>query len=463
MQDPNTLLKKAVDSIVHSINAEKLPAHAAVVKTAREMDLNVHFIKRACEVINVALTYEHFRKNADARDKDFPIVDAQKVSAEVFDEKPVTLNQKKSAWFEGAAVEEEVPNFRKARHGKEFQDMLGKLGTLQEEPRGMSERGLCEKAGYARQSLERTLEDCRTQVHGAMRGVDQGFATLVNHWSKEAAARTSFAEFETQILAKHGEWALPYVELIYKTANISEDRGELDAKLIAFDDCREVTMFEQFIKSAEELREAVARTAEAATLLAEVDNEKTAAYTQRMVDCVREEDTEVSCGEPLLVATVQKVAEHDEEEVDPVVACANAKVAAEEKEKEKQAIGTSFPKTLFDSFVEQYKQEASPESGRNGALGNLDRKLLVQNLMVSDPILRTYEPKKVADAYEQFMRLAPELSTEKEIVRSHLRQMVASQAMTAFDGAQLMDANTKLLKQKQMERVGDKAVIKEEK
>ena len=83
-------------------------------------------------------------------------------------------------------------------------------------------------------------------------------------------------------------------------------------------------------------------------------------------------------------------------------------------------------------------------------MDNLNRKLLIQDLMTTDPILKTYDPKRVATSYEQFLRLAPELSNEKEIVRSHLRQMAASQAMTAFDGAQLMDADTKLVKQRQV-------------
>ena len=171
MQDQNKLLKAAVDSIVHTINVDKLAPHAAVVKTAREMDLNVHFIKRACEVINVALTYEHFRKNATARDVDFPIVDAQKISAEIFPDKEPTIHEKKSQWFSGSLVEEDVPNFRKAKHDAQFQEQLGKLSSLKEEPRGLSEQGICEKAGLAKLALDRELDVCRTEVSGEKLGL----------------------------------------------------------------------------------------------------------------------------------------------------------------------------------------------------------------------------------------------------------------------------------------------------
>lgn len=445
MQDPNKLLKAAVDDIVNSINTDKLPAHAAVVKTAREMDLNVHFIKRACEVINVALTYEHFRKNAAARDVDFPIVDAQKVSAEIFPDAEPTTKEKKSQWFAGTMVEEEVPNFRKAKHDIEFRGQLGKLANEKEEERVMSDQGICEKAGFARMNMEQHLDNCRTEAIGAKLAVANQFSTLVNHWSKEAAARTSFAEFESQVFSRFGETAMPYVDLMHKAAGGKEQRGEHDAKYIAFDDAPETLRFGTFLKSAEELVAANTKLAEAATDMIEVNTKQAAAY-QALAHArhqpVEEQETEEAPAEKIAM---------EEPEVDPVMAAAKVKLA-QLQEKQAGGITAGIPGALFNAFTDQYKKESTPAPvGGGGASGNLDRKLLVQNLMVTDPILKTYEPKRIADAYEQFMRLAPELSNEKEIVRSHLRQMVASQAMTAFDGAQLMDANTKLLKQKQME------------
>ncbi|RTL07592.1 hypothetical protein EKK58_00025 [Candidatus Dependentiae bacterium] len=461
MQDPNKLLKAAVDNIVNSINVEKLPAHAAVVKTAKEMDLNVHFIKRACEVINVALTYEHFRKNAEARDKDFPIVDAQKVSAEVFNQPEKTTNEKKSEFFSGSIVEETVPNFRKAKHDAQFRDQFAKLSTAKDETRGMSEQGICEKAGLAKLALERELDVCRTDAAGAKHGVQSQFAYLVNHWSKEASARLSFAEFESQAFSRYGEAVIPYIDLIYKAAGCKEARGEHDPKYVAYDDSRELLVLASFLEATDALREANEKLAEITLTMAELEDQKNQAYAK--LAAARQEEAQAQTDE---AAPEKQAAEGPIkiEFVDPVIAAANAKVAARKEEAEKKAgvLGDSMPGKLFDAFSDHYKKESTPGGGAGGgALGNLDRKLLIQNLMATDPILKTYNPKRVADSYEQFLRLAPELSNEKEIVRSHLRQMVASQAMTAFDGAQLMDANTKLLKQKQME--GGARPIKEEK
>lgn len=462
MQDPNKLLKAAVDDIVNSINTDKLPAHAAVVKTAREMDLNVHFIKRACEVINVALTYEHFRKNAEARDKDFPIVDAQKVSAEVFNQPEKTINEKKSEYFAGSIVEEVVPNFRKAKHDAQFREQFGKLANTKEETHGMSDQGICEKAGLAKLALERELDVCRTEAFGAKMATQSQFSRLVNHWSKEAAARTSFAEFESQAFSRYGEPVIPYIDLIHKAAGGKEVRGAHDAKYVAFDDSSELGALSSFLEATDALGTANEKLAQITLTIAELEHEKTAAYS-RLATSRRQQAQERETAEPEEKQAAESAVEPDF--VDPVIAAANAKFAALKEESEKKAgmLGDTVPGKLFDSFTDHYKKESTPggSGGGGSPLGNLDRKLLIQNLMATDPILKTYEPKRVADSYEQFLRLAPELSNEKEIVRSHLRQMVASQAMTAFDGAQLMDANTKLVKQKQLE--GGARPMKEDK
>ena len=451
MQDPNKLLKVAVESIVSKINEERLPAHAAVVKTAREMDLNVHFIKRACEVINVALTYEHFRKNASDRESDFPIVDAQKVSAEIFPDNAPTQAEQKSAWFSGSIVEEDIPNFRKAVDDTKFKAAFAILKAARDEDRVMSDQGICEKAGYARLNMEQDLENCRTELVGAKLALNSKFAQLANHWSKTAAARSSFANFESEVFSRYGAPALGYINLLHMATGGKEARGEHDEKHVAFDDCPELLKFSELMEATQLVSDWVIKTAEATEALSTTERQKQSAYRtlaeSRFQEC---QDSETAI---FTVETTEKLAAtNDDDGLDPVLTLANKKAAVAKEAADKLAAGAGAAAAgLFGAFLDQYKSESTPSSpSSGGTLNNLDRKLLIQNLMSTDPILKTYEPKRVGDAYEQFMRLAPELSSEKEIVRSHLRQMVASQAMTAFDGAQLLDANGKLVKQQQM-------------
>ena len=81
--NPDALVKFAVQDIIYKINNGDTPQDATE-KVARELELNPNFIKRAAEAINVALHYNHFKKHADAKAEDFPIVDAQKIADNLF-------------------------------------------------------------------------------------------------------------------------------------------------------------------------------------------------------------------------------------------------------------------------------------------------------------------------------------------------------------------------------------------
>ena len=60
---------------------------------------------------------------------------------------------------------------------------------------------------------------------------------------------------------------------------------------------------------------------------------------------------------------------------------------------------------------------------------NRDRAFLLQELATTDPILSKMPTSNVVNAYEQMLRIAPELSKEKEITRAFLRQAGATQAI----------------------------------
>jgi hypothetical protein len=85
---------------------------------------------------------------------------------------------------------------------------------------------------------------------------------------------------------------------------------------------------------------------------------------------------------------------------------------------------------------------------QNVTLQNMERQLLFQELIMTDPILSRANPHKVAKAYEQILRLSPEVSKEKEVVRAMLRQAVASQAIAPHDADQWTKLDIDMLKRK---------------
>ena len=84
----------------------------------------------------------------------------------------------------------------------------------------------------------------------------------------------------------------------------------------------------------------------------------------------------------------------------------------------------------------------------NLTLENMERQLLLQELIMTDPILSRANPQKVGKAYEQILRLSPQVSKEKEVVRAMLRQSVASQAVAPHDADQWTKLDTDILKRR---------------
>jgi hypothetical protein len=127
----------------------------------------------------------------------------------------------------------------------------------------------------------------------------------------------------------------------------------------------------------------------------------------------------------------------------------NDPVLKEAMEKEAFGFGKVFTDLLHapihDAFSHGFKK---PPVKPNLTLENMERKLLLQELMLTDPILSKANPAKVARAYEQILRLSPEASKEKEVVRAELRAMMASQALSKFDADLMTKLDTGMLKRR---------------
>jgi len=66
-------------------------------------------------------------------------------------------------------------------------------------------------------------------------------------------------------------------------------------------------------------------------------------------------------------------------------------------------------------------------------LKNVQRQLIMEDLMVNDPVLSEEDPQVITQAYESVLQLAPELSRNKEVMRAILRQAVHSVAISPYE------------------------------
>lgn len=451
--NPDTLVKFAVHDIVNQIN-DGMDPQAATEKVARELKLNPQFIKRASEALNVALHYNHFKKHAEARADDFPIVDAQKIADNIFGATEKTASEFRSELFSSFQSEEITPKFARyleeGPHKEAYTKLLNEKAATKFD---MSERGVYEKTANYVRDLKKEAQDKRAEACEAEYQTNRSFCKILEKFARAQEYRTSFDEFESQAFSLYGEKASPYLDLLHKTGQIKEARGKHDATYKMFNACDEVKLLGTFLKNAEELA-AIKQAADDAEHNFKFEND----YVQETfrnrgctlfdkaagADSTIAEKVEAELAKE--GAAIQGISEED-----PVLAAVKVKKAEAHKKKEahvKEAF--SFIDTMMNSAKGESKPSISATS--NSDMDNRNRAFLLQELATTDPILSKQHPKKVVDSYEQMLRLAPEISNEKELVRAFLRQSTASQAIGPFEGQQLVEADTKLLKQRMLQK-----------
>ena len=457
MQNPDALVKFAVQDIVNRINAGSTPQEATE-KVARELDLNANFIKRAAEAVNVALHYNHFKKHAEAKADDFPIVDAQKIADNIFGEKEKTAAQTKSELFSSFQSEELTPKFARyledGPHKAAYEKILAERG---ETKFPLSEQGVYEKSANYIRDLRKNAEDKEAQATEANYEVSRAFCSILEKLAKAPESRASFEEFESQAFSTYGEKAVPYIELLYKTSHLKEARGKHDANYKMFTPCQETAMLGTFLKKAGELA-VISKEAEDAKHNYKFEKD----YIE---DTFHKRGCELhkAAGNKFEGSVLEKLEQEMKKEAakieaideeDPVMATIKVKKAAElKKENERIEKIAGLIDAALEKGPDWYKGEKKPSLNpmTNTDSDNRDRAFMLQELATTDPILAKLPTHKVIDAYQQMLRLSPEMSKEKEVVRSFLRSSTAGQAIDPYVGGQLIDANTRLLRQHQME------------
>lgn len=413
MDQAQKLVKSAVDATIKEIAKGTNPT-AALSKVAADMNLNPNFIQRAGETVNVALHLSHFKTASKA--EDFPIVDIPAVSAGQMAAKSKTLKEKKAAWFPTVT---DIPDFRKALYNKEsIKTASEHFGEREETSTPYSPAFVNKLLRDKIARLEKEYDEAVTEKAGNEIFIEGSFNNLVNYFKKEASSRESFHEFETAAYSMHGVGVRPYIDLIHTSSKTAEERGIHDQFKFASDGMSlpSVGYFFNFIKAAQRHGELENKVAYASATLNLAKSGIKAAYNQAIT--------------PQEAEACSKQADELEDMFS----------------KEAGAMTKSIADKLLEDYKNASKSKATPVFG-NSSMDNRNRALLLQELIMTDPILAHQDPKRIAEAYQQILRLAPQVAKEKEVVRSLLRQMVATQSLAPVEANQLIETNTNLLRQ----------------
>ena len=455
MYTPDSLVKLAVHDIVLNINSGCTPQDATI-KVAKELCLNPNFIKRSAEAVNVALHHNHFKKNPDAKADDFPIVDAQGVVENIYGGKEKTASELQSELFSSFQYPETQPKFARYLEEGKYKDQFAKIAALDEPIKfNTSEKGLCEKSYNYISKLKKLAFEKEAEAMEADFNVDKTFCNILKKFAADNATRSSWDTFETAVFSKYGESSTGYLDLLYKSSDLTEPRGKHDSTIKLAVDCNELGLYDKFIDSINNLKPIKKAAEEAAqNLKFEQDYIKDAfqklGCELNKTSEVEDKSTILDKVEKSLLMERQKIASVDEEE-DPVL----FKIS-QDKSKELEKTGEHIKAAIgmMDMVGSFYKGEGKPSlsANTNTPENNRERALLLQELATTDPVISKFPAKQTINAYEQMLRIAPELSSEKEITRAFLRQAGASQAIDPFQAEQLIKANTGLFKQHQLEQ-----------
>lgn len=423
--EPLKLIKYALDTTISLINKGEPPT-PALEKVARELDLNPNYIQRVGEALNVALHYNHFSKTAgEHKAEDFPIANIPTVTKSIFGQTEKTASQQNSKWF---SSQSEDINYNKYLTNPDFKKSAS---TIEKTPANfdsfdISLKGQYKKAIDYMSSLDRDIDELKTEKAANDIYLEAVFNATVKEFKKTAAARQAFHEFETQAFSEYGERSKGYVELIYKAAELKEERGALDAGAINFKTAsKELELFGSLLKSAAKSVELKNKLAEAELFVGlQKASFKKAGYALHH-NVELKEKTAANNYADMIDAFLEKHA--------------------------MTGIKESLIMDLYNQLSDAaYDRDKPSVPFKNSKMDDLNRSALLQELIMTDPILKHQQPQKVLQAYQTMLRMAPHLAQDREVVRALLRQLTASQSIGPHDANQWIEANTNLMKQQQL-------------
>lgn len=420
--EPLKLVKYALDSTIALIGKGEEPTKA-LEKVSRELDLNQNYIQRVGESLNVALHFNHFTKSASDRSKDFAVANIPDVTKNIFGETEKTLNQKKAEWFRPTV---ESINYNKYLTDKGFKKVATELSSQRDDYNTFptSVKGLYKQATEYISSLERDLDELKTNKVANDAYLEACFNALVNGFKKSAATRQAFHDFETKALVEYGDRAKGYVDLIYKSAGLTEARGIEDPHILMMEPTRELNLLGSLLKSASQKIELAEKVEDAEFYLGFQRSGLKQAGFKLHQGLGEFEKTAASEYADFLDTVIEKVA---------------------------GPLTSSLITDLYSRIdAATYGRDKKSPPFKNTRMDDLTRSTLLQELIMTDPILKHQDPRKVIQAYQQILRLAPHLAMEREVVRSLLRSMTAAQSLGTMEANQLIEGNTSYLKQHQI-------------
>lgn len=448
-------LMNALHSSVRHFNEGGDP-NDAVVKAAQEFDFNPDQTTRLVETFNTARTIYHYKSAAD-RTQPFSLADSAVVIPAMFEPKkaaakPSVVNHDYSSYDlpeadyrEGTVIKSaagvndiDIPAPREYldtnlnSQGIRAMEMIRTQRKLAEAARDEARVHATKAASiFTKIANELSLgyaENCQERYNRLVGGY-QKFASkaTLDTWGP---AVTKLAEFMPAWLVKGAEAIQDEIvyedkDLVASLAQLKEakDLMEVEAEMLAVASVleKEAADFERDWMAAIAPVLPVVTKKEAASLTDFID-----ARLLKVADEQTTSERETQhwlTGEPVKVKTTKTTAQPTESTLGKTLTEAASEPLT-------GMVGTGIDSALRNVLRVPSKKQNVQLSER---LKNVQRQIMLEDLMTNDPVLSEENPETVTQAYSAVMNMAPELSANKEVVRAILRQAVHSVAISPFE------------------------------
>jgi len=375
----------ALERVVSMTNEGAQPS-TAVYKVASEEHFTPSVVKRMVEAYNVSKTLSHMKHaSGPERAASFPLAQADEVLAKMYPEHVVSPAEKTAAEYRPRMPAETINHMRPASPALPWEKQAK---AYEQDPNIVVGKALGRLQG-----LRKEAERARSEYRGTF--------DRLTYSIKEAAdcfrmlRHEPFSVVEKKAVATYGVVGRSLMDAVYEAAGLTEKRAQEFPAHAIFDASREpYRQLAEAVKLAHELQ---AQAADAAT--------KEAAY-----ECCKRETLPAEKEEPVLLGDLLggDTRPFDREKVaflpDPVRALDTLAGDPDSAQARAQA-------EVFDPEHESQLQGVKTQAMLNDFISN-------------DPILSSYEPTEVMDAYNQISQLTPSLAQQPAMMRGLLRRVI---------------------------------------
>jgi hypothetical protein len=432
---------RAIEEAIELTNKGIHP-NEAIQKQAEHHKFGPNVVQRMVEAYNTSRTLAHLKHaSGHARADDFTIADAATVLGKMYPKEVVTSSKLASAGTHRSYARAEQVNYLRKNAGTSPPPLTKeKVGPIARSP----ELEAHSRFGDYHASM-RKVADARTTYR-------QKHYELWSHVKKASdyfklLYREPFAEVEKRAVSEYGQAGKSVMDLVYELSNRKEKRAELKGiRQMTYDvDAEPYNHIADAVKTASEIFDA------ASLVLGFEKDRDVMAKAAGVVEEKKISDDLQSCVLDSTLGGINRPFEKNAllptPDISGAMLLAGGMGALGLKEPDAASISNKATLDAADPY-----HEADMTAIRSRAMLN--------DMLSNDPIISSYDPDEVRQAYNAMSQLSPRLSSQPGVVRAMLRRLLQQEGVIEpHEASQLTETEKNL---SQMERftspVGSKSL-----